>query len=271
MNRIETKFNELTNQNKKALIPYITAGDPEPKVTVSLMHALVKAGADLIELGVPFSEPMADGPVIEAAHARALSHQVTLTNVLAMCAEFRQQDNDTPIVLMGYLNPFENMSYNTFAKVAHNAGVDGVLVVDLPPDDAHDWLTELSVQKIDPIFLIAPTTEPARIKLICEKAKGYLYYVSVKGVTGANTLDIHSIDDALQNIRKHTSLPLAVGFGINSPQAAASVALVADAVIVGSALVAKIAEFKDNVGQINKAVTAELSAMRVAMDTTTSY
>lgn len=266
MNRIKTKFTELKTAKQKALIPYITAGDPNPKVTVDLMHALVTAGSDLIELGIPFSDPMADGPVIEAAHQRALNQKMTLTKVLDLVAEFRLKDQNTPVVLMGYLNPIENMGYAPFAELAANAGVDGVLIVDLPPEEARDWQKHLNEKQIDPIFLIAPTSDPERIKLICNTGSGYLYYVSLKGVTGSKTLDIDSVTESLAAIRNCTTLPIAVGFGIKDAQSATKVAKVADGVIVGSALVAKIAEFKDQPEKICHEVPKLIAEMRAAMN-----
>ncbi len=266
MNRIKAKFENLQSQHKKALIPYITAGDPNPTISVPLMHALVKAGADLIELGIPFSDPMADGPIIEAAHQRALHHHVTLKDVLAMVSDFRQTDNNTPIILMGYLNPFEKMGYQQFAKNAQTAGVDGVIVVDLPPEESKEWLQELDRVAVDPIFLLSPTTTAERTKLICAKARGYLYYVSVKGVTGSKSLDVEQVAAQLAKIRSYTALPIAVGFGIKNPQSAASVAKIADAVIVGSALIARMAALPDQVEAICNETSILLQEMRVAID-----
>lgn len=266
MNRIKAKFDILKAQHETALIPYITAGDPNPSVTVPLMHALVTAGADMIELGVPFSDPMADGPVIEAAHQRALHHRVCLQDVIDMVREFRETNANTPIILMGYLNPFEKMGYQRFAKNAQAAGVDGVLTVDLPPEEAKEWLQELDKVSLDPIFLISPTTTTERIKLICEKARGYLYYVSLKGVTGAKSLDVEHVAAQLTKIRSFTSLPIAVGFGIKNPQSAASVAEVADAVIVGSALIAQMAALPDQTEIICNEISILLQEMRVAID-----
>ena len=272
MSRINACFEKLKADGRKALIPYVTAGDSEPSITVPLMHAMVKAGADIIELGVPFSDPMADGPVIQRAAERALEHHTSLKDVLAMVVEFRQQDNDTPVVLMGYLNPVEVMGYTAFAEAAAKAGVDGALTVDLPPEEADELVTALKSQQLDPIFLLAPTSDDERIKLICEAASGYVYYVAVKGVTGAGNLDVQSVSDKLDQIRAHTTLPVGVGFGIKDATSAAAVANVADAVVVGSALVQKIEEaqkVQQAAGQhdrINTEIADLLAQMRAGMD-----
>lgn len=242
MNRIQKTFDALKKQNKKALIPYITAGDPSLNITVPLMHALVKAGADIIELGIPFSDPVADGPVIEAAHFRALKHDVTLDNVLTLVGEFRKQDQNTPVVLMGYLNPFEKKGYQQFARQASEAGVDGVLVVDCPPEEAAEWLKELHANQIDSIFLITPTTSDTRIKLISEATTGYLYYVSLKGLTGSHALDLNSVASNIAKIKKISSLPIAVGFGIRNADTAAAIAKISEGVIVGTALIERMTQ-----------------------------
>lgn len=189
MSRIQTTFSRLAQQQRKALIPYITAGNPHPGYTVELMHVLVRSGADIIELGVPFSDPMADGPVIQRASERALAHQVSLTNVLEMVREFRTTDDQTPVVLMGYANPIEAMGGKQFAQRAAAAGVDGVLTVDYPPEECVEFVALLRSHDIDPIFLLSPTTEPARIETIVRQASGFIYYVSLKGVTGSQDLD----------------------------------------------------------------------------------
>ena len=266
MSRIEHCFASLKEQGRKALIPYVTAGDPAPTVSVPLMHGLVEAGADIIELGVPFSDPMADGPVIQLACERALKHNTSLIDVLAMVSEFRQTNTHTPIVLMGYLNPIEIMGYEKFASAAHEAGVDGVLVVDLPPEESEAFNQLMKQQSIDTIYLLAPTTEESRIKYICENGSGYLYYVSVKGVTGSSALDVSSVSQKLDVVRKYTSLPVGVGFGIKDPESATAVASVSDGVIVGSVLVNKIAELANDTTQIPQAVSAIIGDMRAAMD-----
>lgn len=266
MSRIAACFARLQAESRKALIPYITAGDPNPQVTVPLLHALVKAGADIIEVGVPFSDPMADGPVIQQACERALAHHVSLRQVLEMVREFRRQNNTTPLVLMGYLNPVEVMGYGPFATAAAAAGVDGVLTVDLPPEEGGDLVAQLRQQGLDPIFLLAPNTTQARVKKICATASGFVYYVSLKGVTGAATLDTRAVANKLKEIRSVTALPIGVGFGIRDGASAARVAMVADAVIVGSALVSKIGALADTPDKIPAAAAALIAEMRGAMD-----
>jgi tryptophan synthase alpha chain len=266
MSRIEARFGQLRAQGRKALIPYITAGDPAPEFTVPLMHALVGAGADILELGVPFSDPMADGPVIQAACERALRHHVTLRDVISMVHEFRLRDRDTPVVLMGYLNPIEVIGYAPFAIAAAAAGVDGVLTVDLPPEEAAELVAALRGAEIDPIFLLAPTSPPERIERVCAAASGFLYYVSLKGVTGAATLDVQAVAEKLSEIRRHTRLPVGVGFGIHDAESAARVAQVGDAVIVGSALVRRIEALTEHPGRINDELAGALAEMRSAMD-----
>lgn len=266
MSRIEKRFEALRAAGRKALVPYITAGDPAPEHTVPLMQALVAAGADLLELGVPFSDPMADGPVIQQACERALRHHTSLDDVLDMVRKFREQDDETPIVLMGYLNPIEVMGYREFAHRAAEAGVDGALTVDMPPEEADDLVAELRAEGIDPIFLLAPTTTPERMDAIAEHGSGFLYYVSFKGVTGANRLDVAAVAEKLAEIRRHTDLPLGVGFGIRDPESAAAVAGVADAVVVGSALVKLVAEHQHDPETMIQVVSGTLRAMREAMD-----
>jgi tryptophan synthase alpha chain len=266
MTRIAQRFALLARHGRKALIPYITAGDPNPSVTVPLMHALVRSGADLVELGVPFSDPMADGPVIQRASERALRHGVSLARVLAMVEEFRTQDAETPVVLMGYLNPIEVMGHASFAQRASAAGVDGVLTVDLPPEEAGNFIPALRKSGLDSIFLLAPTSDVARIRLISAASSGFIYYVSLRGVTGASHLDVSDVARRLKEIRPYTKLPLGVGFGINSPQVAASVAEISDAVIVGSAIVKRVEELSSQPERIIDAVPAFLASLRTAMD-----
>ena len=266
MSRIATSFAKLKSEGRKALIPYVTAGDPSPEVTVGLLHAMVEAGADVIELGIPFSDPMADGPVIQLACERALMHNTRLTDVLDMVAQFRQNDSDTPIVLMGYLNPIEILGYEQFATLAQKAGVDGVLTVDLPPEESTEFNQIMREHGIDTIYLLAPTTEEERIKYVCEHGSGYLYYVSVKGVTGSASLDVQSVSDRLDIVRKYTDIPLGVGFGIKDAESATAVSKVADGVIVGSVLVNKIASLVKDQAKIAPEVAAILKDMRQAMD-----
>ncbi len=266
MSRITTRFETLRQRGRRALVPYLMSGDPNRATTVPLMHALVAAGADLIELGIPFSDPMADGPVIQAAGERALDNGVALGHVLEMVAEFRRQDVATPVVLMGYLNPIEIMGYERFAGAAAKAGVDGVLTVDLPPEESTELVAELESHGLDPIFLTAPTTSHQRLAHIAELAKGFIYYVSLKGVTGADRLDTSTVEAKLRELRALTTLPVGVGFGISTPQAAAQVAAIADAVVVGSALVARMGEHRDDPSALTAAVTELVVEMRQAMD-----
>jgi tryptophan synthase alpha chain len=266
MSRIESRFRQLHEQRRKALIPYVTAGDPRTEVTVPLLHALVNAGADIVELGVPFSDPMADGPVIQAACERALRHHVSLHDVVGMVREFRRRDEVTPVVLMGYLNPIEAWGYDAFAAAAAAAGVDGVLTVDMPPEEGGPLTTAFHQQGLDAIFLLAPTSSAARIERVCRSASGFVYYVSFKGVTGADRLDADSVAAKLAEIRQYTGLPVGVGFGIRDPESAARIARIADAVVVGSALVGQIAALADQPEAIAPALAETLSAMRAAID-----
>ena len=266
MSRIGTRFETLRRQGRKALIPYLTAGDPQPGVTVDAMLALAEAGADIIELGVPFSDPMADGPVIQKACERALRHDVSLADCLDMTRRFRERDQDTPIVLMGYLNPVEAMGYAAFAAAAAEAGVDGVLTVDLPPDESAGFKEALDAQGLDAIFLIAPTTTADRLQRIGQAAGGFIYYVSLKGVTGAAHLDVDAVAKKLAQIREVTALPLGVGFGIRDAATAAAVAKTADAVIVGSALVREMGALAATPEAIPARLGAILAEIRAAMD-----
>lgn len=240
MSRIQTTFDKLKQHQRKALIPFFTAGDPHPKFTVPLMHALVEAGADVIELGVPFSDPMADGPTIQRASERALKHHVGLHHVLDMVAEFRRSDAGTPVVLMGYGNPVEAMGWETFAMRCAEAGVDGVLTVDFPPEEGHEAFAHLEKHGIDPIFLLAPTSSDMRVERVAKQARGYVYYVSLKGVTGAGHLDLSAIAQKIPQLRKHIKLPIGVGFGIHDAATALAVAKLCDGVVVGSRIVQEI-------------------------------
>jgi len=266
MSRINQCFAALKAKDKKALIPYVTAGDPQPAVTVPLMHAMVEAGADIIELGVPFSDPMADGPVIQLACERALSHGTRLLDVLSMVKTFREKDDITPVVLMGYLNPIEVLGYESFAAQAKAAGVDGVLTVDLPPEESAEFVEAMKQNALDVIYLLAPTTQESRIEQVCEYGSGYVYYVSVKGVTGSAALDVSEVASKLEVVRRHTDMPVGVGFGIRDGASAAAVANVADGVIVGSVLVNAIAEKVNEPEQISKDVAGIIAQMRGAMD-----
>jgi tryptophan synthase alpha chain len=261
MSRIQSTFETLKKQRRKALIPYITAGDPHPGLTVALMHRLVASGADIIELGVPFSDPMADGPVIQRASERALAHHVRLRDVLSMVAEFRQRDQLTPVVLMGYANPVEAMGYEKFASAAKVSGVDGVLIVDYPPEESEAFVARLKENGIDPIFLLSPTTEGARVTAIVRLARGFIYYVSLKGVTGAGHLDVADVADKVATIRLHTELPVGVGFGVRDAATAKAIAAIGDAVVVGSRMVQEIENSStENVADNLARLTAELRA-----------
>lgn len=264
MSRIQSTFTQLAQQNRKALIPYITAGDPHPKQTVDLMHALVASGADMLELGVPFSDPMADGPVIQRASERALAHHVGLSDVLEMVKTFRQQDAKTPVILMGYANPVEAMGYEKFADQARDAGLDGVLTVDYPPEECTEFVALLKSRELDPIFLLSPTTEPKRIDTIVGQASGFVYYVSLKGVTGSQNLDIAQVAERLQDIRSKTDLPIGVGFGVRDAATAKQVAAIADAVVVGSRLVQEIENSSEQ--ELLQKLTALTSELRAAID-----
>jgi tryptophan synthase alpha chain len=266
MSRIGERFKQLAARDRCALIPYIAAGDPAPWVTVPLMHALVKAGADAIELGVPFSDPMADGPVIQRGTERALKQGMTVAKTLDMVREFRKQDSATPVLVMGYLNPIEVMGYERFADEIAAAGVDGAITVDLPPEEASEFVTALKKRGVDAIFLLAPTSPPARMQRIAESASGFIYYVSLRGVTGAANLDVTEIADKLKAIRRYGKLPVGVGFGIDTPERAAQVAAVADAVIVGSAIVKRMEERMAQPDRLLAEVPAFLATLRAAMD-----
>ena len=240
MSRIGPTFAALKAQNKKALISFITAGDPGRGLTVPLMHALVEAGADIIELGVPFSDPMADGPVIQRASERALANKIGLKDVLAMTAEFRKLNTTTPVVLMGYANPVERMGYETFALAAKAAGVDGVLTVDIPPEESIGVSDVFKTAGLDPIFLLSPTTPESRVERVAAAAGGFIYYVSLKGVTGSANLNMVEVAEKIATIRRHCTLPVGVGFGIRDAATAEAVARIADAVVVGSRIVSEI-------------------------------
>ena len=240
MSRIGQIFTALKAQDKTALIPFVTAGDPDPQLTVPILHALAASGADIIELGVPFSDPMADGPTIQRASERALKHHVGLRDVLGMVAEFRKTNTTTPIVLMGYANPVERMGYAVFAKAAATAGVDGVLTVDIPPEESAGVADVFAAHGVDMIFLLSPTTPEARINVVAQKASGFVYYVSLKGVTGSASLDLVEVASHIPAIREHCGLPVGVGFGIRDGETARAIAGFADAVVIGSRIVQEI-------------------------------
>lgn len=273
MSRLAQRFAELKTQGekpRKALIPYVMASDPSPEITLPLMHAMVAAGADIIELGAPFSDPMADGPVIQLAAERSLKHNTSLHDVFSLVSQFRQTDDKTPIIVMGYLNPIEVMGYQAFAQQAAASGIDGVISVDMPPVEADDYVPALKSQGLDPIFLLAPTSTAERIKKLADVASGFVYYVSLKGVTGAATLDVASVEEKVAEIRQFIDLPIVVGFGISDAESAAKVASCADAVVVGSAIVKKMSLNDGKTEQersiIIKQISEVLSSMRTAMD-----
>lgn len=266
MSRIAVRFEELRKAGRKALIPFVTAGDPVEDFTVPCLHAMVEAGADIIELGVPFSDPMADGPVIQKASERALSHRMSLRKTLARVAEFRLRDPTTPVVLMGYLNPIESMGYRSFVDHAREVGVDGVLTVDMPPEEADELIALFNTAGIDPIFLLAPNSTDDRVRQMSTLGRGYLYYVSLKGVTGASHLDLAEVERKLGDIRRLCDLPLGVGFGIRNAEVAGAVAKFADAVVVGSALVSRIEQNLDRLDRARDEIVDLLRSMRNAMD-----
>jgi len=240
--RISARFDIARQAGRKLLIPFITAGDPDPVWTVSVVHALVSAGADLLELGVPFSDPMADGPVIQLASERAIEKNVTLDTVLDMVRSFRQTDNDTPVILMGYMNPVERYGRTRFPADAAAAGVDGLLLVDCPPEERDDLGSAMDEAGLDGICLVAPTTTRDRVKDLADVARGFIYYVSLKGITGAGQSGLPELGEPVQQIREFSDLPVAVGFGIKNAETAVKVAIHADAVVIGSALVEVLAE-----------------------------
>jgi tryptophan synthase alpha chain len=264
MSRIAARFATLRQQGRKGLVPYICAGDPAADLTVPLMHALARAGADVIELGVPFSDPMADGPVIQRAAERAIRNGVGLKATVEMVARFRDTDRDTPVVLMGYANPVERMGRDAFAAAARAAGVDGVLVVDYPPEESVEFAAAMRAAGIDPIFLLAPTSTDARIEAVARQASGYLYYVSLKGTTGAGHLDTASVEAKLPLIRRATSVPVGVGFGIRDAESARAVAAVADAVVIGSRIIQEIESSPRE--QAADAVERFVATIRAALD-----
>jgi len=272
MNRITKRLSDLRSKGRKALITYIVCGDPFPEATLPAMQGMVEQGVDIIELGVPFSDPMAEGPVIQRGHERALAGGTSLKSTLKTVKGFRQTDQRTPIVLMGYANPVEKMGYKNFAIAAAEAGVDGLLTVDLPLEEAVDLNAELKAVGIENIFLLAPTTSPERAKQVASLASGFLYYVSLKGVTGAQHLDVNSVELKLAEFRQLTNLPLCVGFGIRDAKSAKAIAAIADGAVIGSVLVEKMGSLADSdVAKVDddkiKAVLAEvLAPLRSALE-----
>ena len=266
MSRIQSTFARLQAAGRKALIPFITAGDPAPETTLPLLRALVEGGADIIELGVPFSDPMADGPTIQRASERALKNGMTLRRVLAIVREFRVADTETPLVLMGYANPIEAMGVAAFVAAAKEAGVDGVLVVDYPPEEAAEFARCMHAAELDPIFLLAPTSTEQRFADVAELGSGYLYYVSLKGVTGAGNLDFSEVARRIPLIRERVGLPVGVGFGIRDADSARRIAAVADAVVIGSRIIEEIESAPADQAPVR--VAAFLRGIRSAIDAT---
>ena len=247
--RIKDLFDTLSAASRSALVTYITAGDPNADGTLAYMKTLVEAGADIIELGMPFSDPMADGPVIQRASERALANGMSLAKVLDVVAEFRKSDAQTPIILMGYLNPIEAMGYQKFAARAAAVGVDGLLIVDLPPEEAHQFNAVIRDNNIEQIFLISPNSDAARVNTVSDLGGGFVYYVSVKGVTGSTTLDVNDVASKIAEFRQQVTLPIGVGFGIKTPEDVRDIAAVSDAVIVGSAIVEVVEQAVEDIAK----------------------
>ena len=245
MSRIQTTFAELQSHKKKALITFITAGDPAPELTVPLLHALVDSGADILELGVPFSDPMAEGPVIQRANERALKFNVGMHDVLDYVRQFRKDNQHTPVVLMGYTNPIERMGVDRFVAEAKQAGADGAIVVDYPPEEAAEFSKKLKAHDMDLIFLLAPTSTEQRIRQVAEISSGFSYYVSLRGVTGAGHIDTTEVSSRIAEIRKHVKLPIGVGFGIRDADTAKAVASVSDAIVIGSRIIQELENTPD--------------------------
>jgi len=269
VSRITQRFEQLAQQGRKAVIPYIVAGDPAVELTVPLMHRMVECGADVIELGVPFSDPMAEGPVIQQGHERALENGVTLSAALAMVEEFRHNDETTPVLLMGYANPVLRMGCETFVDRASSAGLDGLLTVDIPPEEVDEMNAQLKRVGMDNIFLVAPTTPEERTARIAKRASGFIYYVALKGVTGAGHLDTNEVMERVAQIRQYSDLPVAVGFGIKNADSARSIAMAADGVVVGSALVSAMAE-ADGPDAVLEAAANMIGDIRKGVDSVAS-
>lgn len=267
MSRIQNTLANLKANGKTALIPYITAGDPEPNATIDLMHLLVEKGADIIELGVPFSDPMADGPVIQKAVERALEHNVSLDDVLEFVRVFREKDEKTPVVIMGYLNPIEAMGYEAFANAASSVGVDAVLTVDMPPEESFGYKEALESHGLDRVFLVSPTTPDSRLNAVNEKGSGFVYYVSLKGVTGSKELDVNDVAKQLARLKQSINHPVGIGFGIKDAETAHAMAKLGDAVIVGSSLVSLIeANAAKGLYDIHLAIGEKMAEFRHAID-----
>jgi tryptophan synthase alpha chain len=262
MSRIESTFNNLKEKKKKALVAYLVVGDPDLETTLDLMELMVSKGADILELGISFSDPMAEGPTIQHAHERALENKTTLSDALDLVIQFRKKDTTTPLVFMGYMNPFEAMGAENFCSRASESGLDGILLVDMPPEESQNFTKATFNNNLDLIRLIAPTTDEERIKNICTDASGYIYYISVKGVTGANNFDPLEVKNKVNTIQSITDLPVVVGFGIKDADSVASVKHLSDGIVVGSALVSIIAEGKHQISdKISKKIEELSSAL----------
>jgi tryptophan synthase alpha chain len=266
VSRLRPHLNALRAAGRKALVTFITGGDPDRAATVPALHALVEGGADVLEIGVPFSDPEAEGPAIQRSSERSLAAGTRMLDVLDMVTEFRRGDTATPIVLMGYLNPIERMGYQTFVERAANAGVDGVIVVNLPPEAAGELRRLMLARHLDLIFLVAPTTTPARIGLIASQASGFVYYVSLKGVTGADRVSDEGIDVQVARIREHTALPVMVGFGIKDGPSARTISALADGVVIGSVLVSAMERHRSDVASIPAVLRSQVADIRSAID-----
>lgn len=266
MGRITDCFNHLHQENCKGLIAFIVAGDPKPEFTLALMDAMVNAGVDLIELGVPFSDPMADGPVIQRASERALLNNTSLNDTIDMVTNFRKKNKQTPVILMSYTNPIEVLGYEEFSKSAAEAGVDGALVVDMPPEEAKELREMMLREQLDLIFLLSLTTSTERIKYISGLAQGFLYYVSLKGVTGSDKLNVHSVQESVSVIKQHSNLPVGVGFGIRNATAAIEVAKFSDAVVIGSAIVEMMEQAEQGYSDIIQSIADYISTIKYAIN-----
>ena len=266
MARLSERLRAIVAGDGKALVAYIVAGDPEPGMTVDLMHRLVSSGVSVIELGVPFSDPEAEGPVIQLAHERALKHGTSLSDCLSMVTAFRQQDQETPVLLMGYLNPIEIMGYDGFAQRAGDAGVDGIIIVNLPPEEAGDYAEQLDSHGVETVYLLSPTTTDARAEMICKASRGFVYYVSLKGTTGASTLDAADVAENVSRFRQFGDLPILVGFGVKDGASAKAVAAVADGAVVGSAIVNLMDEYQSDRDALMSKVGAFAAELRAALD-----
>ena len=267
MNRFEERFSALEETGRKALVVYIVAGDPEPGVTVKLMHEMVSKGADIIELGVPFTDPEAEGPVIQLGHERALRARTTLSDTMAMAQEFRKQDTKTPIALMGYVNPIEAMGYDVFVEKAVESGIDGTIIVNLPPEEGETLGAAMIERGLSPIYLLSPTTLNDRAKMICEQSRGFIYYVSLKGTTGASNLNYPEVEARVAKFKAMTNTPILVGFGIKDAESAGKISRIADGAVVGSAIVKLMEENESEPDAILTSVGSLIKSIREGMDT----